>query len=200
MGRAVGIGGADLMLLERQPLFLTGSRAYGAVCSDSDFDIAVTVVDFEPVLNMFDKEEVTPSAYFGGVKFRVKGAGAVINLIPLGPRDFVAWYYATLAMPDNVLNKTLRHSVFTLFVQGYKLTVPFATLAQVADWWPTRPKPRKELADAILDCESLWQADTSCVFGEICQVLAVPPSPVVPPFAQPAPPAPDIAAPQPYKY
>lgn len=155
MGSRVGIGGADIMMLSAVPHFLTGSRAYGVVCHDSDFDIAVTVVDFDRVLNFFDREWTTPSEYFRGVKFRVKGAEAVINLIPLSPRDFSAWYYATLAMPENVGHKTLRHSVFTLFVQGYRLTLDMPTLAKLADWWnDSRPRPRKELADAIDEYEA----------------------------------------------
>jgi len=110
--------------------FLTGSRAYGPVRNSdpqssahaSDIDVAILV----PYVNAFITalgNKAQDSDYFAGKKIALQNC-RILNIIPLGSSDFVAWHMATQMMRNTkiaVTPREHRYCVFQLLVQSCKL-------------------------------------------------------------------------------
>lgn len=118
--------------------FLTGSRAFGTNKPGSDFDLVVSIIDFDDVKTVLSElapgAVVTPSDYFAGVKYKWMDTRTCpknpfddleINLIPLHPNAFQSWYLATLAMAASCreaafTNPVYKYSVFEAMVAAFK--------------------------------------------------------------------------------
>ena len=111
--------------------FVTGSRAYGPIINAppaqaeeyaSDIDVAILV----PYINAFITalgNKAQDSDYFAGKKIALQN-GRILNIIPLGSSDFVAWHMATQMMRNTkiaVTDREHRYCVFQLLVQSCKL-------------------------------------------------------------------------------
>lgn len=106
--------------------FLTGSYRYGKPSQDSDIDVAVSSYDAFDVRAYWRKseKEVDQSNYSGGFKVESEG-GYKINIIPLRPLDFVAWYYAALTMEHTAVfaevSANQRHAFHEAFKAQFKI-------------------------------------------------------------------------------
>jgi len=84
--------------------FITGSRRFGTCKQESDIDVCILINKRQ---ELFDKAvEPKLSNYNNGFKTNVNGRE--VNIIPLHPLDFVAWFYAAKLMCEtpNLSEKT----------------------------------------------------------------------------------------------
>lgn len=103
------------------PCFVTGSTAYGVVDKDSDLDVCVFAWAMPLIRQHIAPKNIEESNYFAGKMITTPNSNTPqINLIPLLPREMVAWAMATAAMP-RIVNKQQRWNVFQLLVGTYRL-------------------------------------------------------------------------------
>jgi len=102
--------------LDGIPHFLSGSQRYGQPTPASDIDICVPILARH---DLFDTAPGTPrdSSYNNGFTFGYNKK--TINIIPLHPVAYIAWYYAAIMMcemPNRNTRKQYRIGVHTVLV------------------------------------------------------------------------------------
>lgn len=79
--------------------FITGSVRFGTQKPNSDLDIAICINNAEHIKDKLEvtfKKKIKPSDYNNGFKFEHEAH--TINIVPLHPLDYVAWYHAAKIM------------------------------------------------------------------------------------------------------
>lgn len=123
--------------------FISGSRAFGTERPRSDLDLVVSGFRREEAINLLKRAPrvtVYPSTYFGGSKFvwlsSLENQAMCINLIPVHPSAFRAWYLATIAMASTCKAARFqdpedKYGVFEAMVAAFKLTTHKQTTGEL---------------------------------------------------------------------
>jgi len=72
--------------------FITGSVRFKADTKYSDLDVCIPIWELENALKPYCTDSIKSSAYSNGKKVYVASERYELNIIPLHPREYVAWY------------------------------------------------------------------------------------------------------------
>lgn len=118
--------------------FLTGSRVMGCSAEKSDWDIVISVVHKQQVIDLIHKYSLdeTPSEYFSGRMYTLPEGK--INLIFVHPHEYRAWYYATKALasilPESgISEKSARIVLFEAMMNHLRRELPIICNANERD-------------------------------------------------------------------
>jgi len=118
--------------------FITGSQSFGTATEESDWDFCFPVLstsEIHNILNEYDWSQKEESLYFNGTKFvftdpnkrlTEKGflAQKILNIIPVHPHAFKAWYLTTQIVPviykNMNLTKIQKYAIFESSVAQIK--------------------------------------------------------------------------------
>jgi hypothetical protein len=88
--------------------FITGSQSFGTATEESDWDFCFPIVyqsEVNGILNEYKWNKEEHSDYFNGTKYVFQNK--ILNIIPVHPHAFKAWYLTTQIVPIIYRNMTL---------------------------------------------------------------------------------------------
>lgn len=105
--------------------YVTGSVALACAQANSDLDIVVPIQYRGQIMDILRRHGylIEESLYNNGFKFSSDGPYSLINVIPLHPLDWHAWYWATQMLASKDLtgaDRNDRHRLFEFAVLAYK--------------------------------------------------------------------------------